>query len=219
MKSHRYLALLLLFTCGGVVHAEVLWKDPVRRKSVNRFCDVLDVLIERQRFDEAAVLCHDLMKEFRADSDEHAFWAIRLSRVLSAKSVASDQFDASAIQNAQHPVAALLQKSPNHARHLFLKSQELDVTVDAARHAVVLLSVSPTNRKLAEAVSDNLAIVSISIKDLIQEIDDERVRHERGPVTPAHTAFRSDLVRLHQEKNVDLVSLALLQTGVVCGQE
>ena len=215
MKRDRlFFVLLGFFVCVvplGLV-AQEPWANPVGRSTNDRDADLQNALLRLQRFDDAIKICKQSIEESEKTSDECALWAIRLSRALSARSISSDEFDQKAIDEAQLPVTGLLSELPNHARHLFLREQELNVAADAARHAVVLLSVNPTNTELADAASVNLARVTSQLQELTQRVDEERVQHESKLVTPGHTAFRSDLLRLHQELSVQWVSLALLQT-------
>jgi hypothetical protein len=197
--------------------AESPWLQPVGRHSDSRSADLIAALIDQLRLDEAQEICLWKQKSAAPNSDDAALWAIRLSQVNTKRYMSGERFDDQQIAAAQQPVADLLNSYSDHPRALFLEAQQLAVARDAARHAVVVASVNPAAEAVTDKIFTALARVTSQVKELSQTVDAARATSDSNANTLRDRALSSDLLRLHQELLIDVVSLALLQTELFPG--
>ncbi|MGB7344688.1 MAG: hypothetical protein WBD20_10765 [Pirellulaceae bacterium] len=203
---------LCLLACPTVLAADMT--NVVLRQTDDRNQDLIDALIRGQRFDEAIALCASEKQIADPRSDEAAKWAIRWSHVLAKKQEANSTFDAQAVTKAQQPVAELLQAYGDHRRALFLEAQLAQVDQTAAKHAVVIASVSPNSAQQTEQVFTQLARTTQRFVELAAKIDAARATLDGTATTPDEKSMSADVLRLHNELRIDIVSMALLQTDL-----
>lgn len=188
------------------------WPQPVGRNSDSREADLIGAMIQRLMFDDAAEICGYQQRRSDPQSDPSAMWAIRLSQVLTKQQMLADRFDDQAVAAAQKPVVDLFGSYPDHPRALFLEAQKLAVRREAARHAVFVASVSPTSNQQIDRVFTNLARVSRDLNELAETVDSARAAIDSNAKNLRQRSLASDLVRLHQELLIEVVSTSLLQT-------
>ena len=203
-----------MIDCHSIVCAEPAWPHSVQRTTDDRDLDVVEALLQRQRFDEADAICRQALKSSDPQSDLAAKWAIRYSNCLTERQMAQETFPPAAVVTAQKPVADLLASHPDHRRRLFLKAHQAAVEKAGARHAVIVASVSPQSKSLLDVVFKRLARVTTLLRELADEVDAGRTALSADPSDVASAALRSDLTRLYQELQIDVVSMALLQTDL-----
>ncbi len=202
----------LIIAQGLISAAESPWLQPVGRHSDSRAADLIAALIDQLRLDEAQEICLWKQKSAVPNSDDAALWAIRLSQVATKRQMLGDRFDDQAIAAAQKPVVDLLNSYPDHPRALFLDAQKLAVAREAARHAVVVASVNPTDEAGTDRIFTALARVTSQVDELSRTVDAARAALDSNASTLRDRSLSSDLLRLHQELLIDVVSTALLQT-------
>ncbi len=95
---------------------------------------------------------------------------------------------------------------------LFLEAQKLAVARDAARHVVVVASVNPKTDDQLDEIFVRLARVTSNIKEIAESVDQARAALDSATDTLRQRSLSSDLLRLHQELLIDVVSMSLLQT-------
>lgn len=209
----RSIAAVLIGVLGiSAALAQSPWKEPVGRKTVDVAADLILALIKARQFDDAEEICAAELKQLDPGTDAAALWANRLSQVRVASALMTTEFSDALVVAAQQPIMDLLSSQPDHPRRLFLEAQKLTVVVEAARHAVVIASVSPSDQARIEQVSDRLGKVTLRIKDLITQVDQRRAVLDTNVNSPRNQSIRDDAVRLQQELQVSVVSMALLQT-------
>lgn len=208
-KPFRSAFAALLWTV--VLCSPAVSSPPVGRQTEDRFGDLFDELISRQRFDDAEQLCRYLLGESEPQSDQHAKWTIQQSRLLTAIHLTQTDFDQTKVAAAQKPCTDLLAAYPGHRRRLFLEAQLAQVAADAARHDVIETAVVPATSERIDAVTVRLSRAGSRLQQLVDQVRDERARlsSQRGTES---AALVKDLVRLEQSLRVEIVSLALMQT-------
>ena len=204
-----FLALTLLAGLAGPLCADGVWS--VGRSTNDRDADLVDAMIQRQRFDDALSICRMLGRGADPERDAAAKWAIQRSRVLVARQMGQDQFNDTDIQTASEPVADLVSSYPEHRRRFFLAAQLLMVQRSAALHGVLRAAVAPADDAARDEATKNLLRATAELESLIKEIGDARI------VLDQHSdnrpfAMIDDLARLQQELQVETVTLALMQT-------
>ena len=208
------LCMMIEFANTSGVIAEGPWQQVVRRSTGDQEHDLIQELIRRQRFDEASSLCRLELKGEKPKSDRAAKWAIHLSRIATRKQCLTDSFDAAAVAEAQKPVTQLLSSYPGHSRALFLSGQLAWVEKEAARHDVLIASISPPSELRTEEVFRRLARVTRHVDDLAKEIAQARNELLNRNTTLVEKAIGRDLERLGHELLADIVSMSLMQTNL-----
>ena len=205
-------ASLLTAATMSNASADSPWPHVVNRTTDDRDLDLVNALVQRGRFDEAAQLCIAELKRSDPESDEAAKWAIRHSDVLSKQRMTAETFDKAAVIQAQQPIADLLAAYPDHRRRLFLKSQSNAVTQDAAKHDVVIAAISLSNSHRVDAAFVRLLRATTATSELSEEIHEAQSILNVRETDLAQKALSRDLLRLERELQIDVVSMALLQT-------
>lgn len=185
----------------------------VVRTTNDREADLIDALVRAGRFDDAESVCKSRLQAADPQSDLSAKWAIRHSRVLTARQMSRDTFDETEVQKAQRPTVDLMRSYANHSRRLFLEAQNLSVEREAAIHHVLRAAVAPSNDEARETAFRRLLRATTAVQSLAERIGDSRSQLESRPAA-REFALVADLVRLQQELQVDAVSMALMQTDL-----
>ncbi|MFK8113577.1 MAG: hypothetical protein AB8B91_15355 [Rubripirellula sp.] len=207
-----FIALLLLLS--SPLHAA----KPPLRSSNDRFGDLIDRLIQGNRFDQAIELCDLKQAEFQPNSDELAIWVIRRSQVLAKRQMSLTSFLASEVEQIQKPINEWLAAYPEHPRRSFLAAQNIAVQRDAARHSVLRAAVSPSDDSAKDSATEQLLRATTVTLALATEVSDRRAvldsNRQTGGGRPRASDFAlaDDLLRLQHELQVEAVSLALMQT-------
>ncbi len=196
MPLARLIALSLWIT--GVSAADSPWPQPVRRDTNSREADLVAAMIDQRMLDEAKEICLDQQQRSDPRSDESALWAIRLSLIATQRQMLDDRFDDQEIAAAQKPVDDLLGSYPDHPRVLFLNAQKLAVAREAAHHAVVVASISPTRSDQIDQIFTRLARVTTNLKESAEQVDRARAALDSNANTPRQRSMSADLLRLHQ---------------------
>ncbi|NND99265.1 MAG: hypothetical protein HKN47_18250, partial [Pirellulaceae bacterium] len=198
--------------CSSPAVAGSPWHNVVRRTTNDRDEDLIRSLLLLRRFDDAETICREQIQRAVPTSDAAAKWAIRWSSVMTERQISKEQFDDADVSQAEQPVVELLSGYPNHRRKLFLQAQRVSVQHAAARHDVVIAAVSPANEKRTEAVFTRLARVTQRYRELATQVDAERAATDAGPTSLDQKNRSAELTRLQHELQVDIVSMALMQT-------
>ena len=205
--------LLIVATTVAAV-ADSPWPKVVQRQTDDPDLDLVNALIQRQRFDEAAQLCASEQNAFEPSSDAAAKWAIRQSNVLSKQQMTAEVFDEAAVALAQKPVADLLKNNPDHRRRLFLKAQSIAVQQDAAKHDVVIAAISLSNTQRVDAAFARLLRVTTAMNEFVTELREAQSDLNVRKTDLAEKALSRDLLRMQHESQIDVVSMALMQTDL-----
>ncbi len=211
MRCFRSLALLLLLiTLEPSSHglAEGPWR--VARATNDRNVDLVEALIDQQRFADALTVCQRLARGVDPTSDAAAKWAINQSRVLVARQMGRELF-AEDIDEVAKPVNELLNAYPEHRRRLFLLAQTRRVGTQAALHQLLRAAVSPSDLDARNAATKALLRATESLESLIRDVNEARILLDQRP-EDRPSALVEDLTRLQQELQIETVSLALMQT-------
>ncbi len=187
---------------------------PVHRKTNDRDQDLIDALVDRQRFDEAIDICRNDLKRFGLESDEGAKAAVRWSRILTRVAESKNDFGADAIAKAMEPVEVLLDAYADHRRAVFLEAQQARVQYAASRQAVVMAAVAISDESQVDAASTTLARVKRRFDELVKKVEAARIELEPLAASPKRRSLSADLDRLRNELRIDIVSMALLQTDL-----
>ena len=185
----------------------------VGRTTNDRDADLLRALIGLGRFDDALDLCRWQSVDLDRSSDEAAKWEIRKSEVLTARQMGSDAFGDLELAEVQLPVSELLRSYPDHRRRLFLGSQLLTSERFYAFHSVLRAAVSPRNDQIRELATRRLLTAMTHVLSLSKEVQERRSQLESDR-TASSRGLIADLRRIEQELQVNLVSLALVQTDL-----
>ncbi len=202
------LCLLILLESSSHGLAEGPWR--VVRSTNDRNVDLVESLMDRQRFEDAVTVCQSLARRADRQSDAAAKWAIHQSRVLVARQMGREQF-ADNIDQVAKPVNELLDAYPEHRRRLFLLAQRRRVGKHAALHQLLRAAISPSDLGARNAATKALLRATESLESLIREVNDARIRLDQRP-EDRPSAMIEDLARLQQELQIETVSLALMQT-------
>ena len=186
----------------------------VQRQTNDRDQDLVDSLVLLQRHQDAIDLCAAELKRAVPRSDKAAKWAIRFSKVLTSQLESTGQFTEQSIAKAEQPVTELLDAYSNHPRKLFLQACLAHIQAAAAKHAVVVHSVSPNSDAQLESVFSQLSRSTRRFEELVLATDEERSKLDSGAGLAEEKSLSADLHRLRNELQVEIVSLALLQTDV-----
>jgi hypothetical protein len=186
----------------------------VQRQTNDRDHDLVDSLVLLQRHQDAIDLCAAELKRAVPRSDKAAKWAIRFSKVLTSQLESTGQFTEQSIAKAEQPVTELLDAYSNHPRKLFLQACLAHIQAAAAKHAVVVHSVSPNSDAQLESVFSQLSRSTRRFEELVLATDEERSKLDSGAGLAEEKSLSADLHRLSNELQVEIVSLALLQTDV-----
>jgi hypothetical protein len=200
--------MLILCFLGAQATAQQVWT--VRRSTSDRDHDLVHALIDHQRFDEAIVLCQQSASGSDRASDESARWAIQNSRVLVARQMGTDRFDASDVELAARPATELLSTYPEHQRKEFLLAQAWMVRRSAAVHRVLRAAIAVDNDPARDEATKMLLRTTTDLESLIASVAETRSLLERSADDRPH-ALLADLARLQQELQVESVALSLLQ--------
>ena len=218
MRS-RFTPLIILIVASWIAADWQAWAagpfvDVVKRRTGDRDHDLINALLDRGQIDEAEAICQDSLQQVIPESDSGAKWAIRLSKVLTRRVFAGDKFDQVAIKTASAPVAELLRAYPDHRRQLFLQAQVIEVQRAAAKHQIVVLSVSPDDPQRSEAVLTELMQATRVLKQLKQDIGDARALLDTERTGLDAKSLSADLERQQHQIESDLVGISLLQTNL-----
>ena len=218
MRS-RFTPLIILIVASWIAADWQAWAagpfvDVVKRRTGDRDHDLINALLDRGQIDEAEAICKDSLQQVIPESDSGAKWAIRLSKVLTRRVFAGDKFDQVAIKTASAPVAELLRAYPDHRRQLFLQAQVIEVQRAAAKHQIVVLSVSPDDPQRSEAVLIELMQATRVLKQLKQDIGDARALLDTERTGLDAKSLSADLERQQHQIESDLVGISLLQTNL-----
>ncbi|TWT53446.1 hypothetical protein Pla22_10750 [Rubripirellula amarantea] len=195
--------------CSADLLAEV--GSPVRRVSNDRDQDVLDALLQQQRFDDATQLCNWNIGRYQPPQEEYAKWAIAICNVRIAQSVSLGNDASADVEESAAIVSELIRRYPDQPRRLFLDQAILQAEVmatqsDVARTALTLHDLAQVERTMVRLTRINSDLIELAAKagDSITQIESLR--------DPDNDAMVGDLRRLEQELLVSSVSMAMLQT-------
>jgi hypothetical protein len=190
------------------------FSNVVQRQTNDRNLDLVDSLVLLQRHQEAIEICAAQLDSVDPRSDDAAKWAIRFSNVLTSQLESTGKFTESSIAKSKQPVAQLLSAYPNHPRKFFLEACLARIQAAASRHAVVVYSVSPASETRLEAVFTELSRSTRRFEELVLAIENERAKLDSTADSLKKQSLSSDLHRLSNELQVQIVGLTLLQTDV-----
>ena len=178
IRSQAWLCLLLLLDPSSDGLAEGPWR--VVRSTNDRNVDLVESLMNRQRFEDAVTVCQSFARGADPQSDAAAKWAIYQSRVLVARQMSREQF-ADDIDEVAKPVDDLLDAYPEHRRRLFLLAQRRRAATHAALHQLLRAAISPSDLAARNAATKALLGATESLESLIREVNDARIMLDQRP--------------------------------------
>ena len=211
MTMIRCTLLLALFALAGEVESNAADSHPVGRMSNQRDHDLLDALIQRQRFDDAKQLCQWNLSRYQPNDDAYAKWAIAMAHVHVTAQVSLGEFRPSDVDTAVNVVRELIARYPDHRRRWFLDQAIVQSEVVATQAQVAQTAISLHDAGKVERTMKRLTRVSAELVQLATQVKDSITQIEVVHV-PANDARITDLRRLEQELRVASVSTAILQT-------
>lgn len=202
-------ALLVLIGTLESVRADGVWS--VGRATNDRDQDLVEALVQRERYDDALSLCRMFRRGADPEADVSAKWAILQSQILVARQMGQNQFEETDVQATSKPVSDLASSYPEHRRKWFLRAQASIVQRSAALHRVLRAAVSPADDNARVEATTSLLRANVELETLVKEIGDARILLDQQTENRPF-AMMEDMARLQQELQVESVSLALMQT-------
>ncbi len=204
-----------LFLPCGLVLAQSSAAQPtaVGRTSNDRDADLIAELIRRTEFDVAENLILRGLKSTSPMSDAYARWTLWYCELETAQRRTREDFSDQEILAAQKPIRELLDSYPEHPRALFLQSQLIGVETAAAEHDLLAVMIHPADEQRTERALRRLTAADSVLETLATTTFEAKTRLDsHSPTTPEAAAMGSDLARLAQQTQVDLVRVKLMGT-------
>ena len=216
IMEHRIVAAfvpVLLFFAAQTSLAQTP-PDSGNRATNDRDADLIKALITLGRFEDGIEVCEGMIGILDPTEDEAARWRIFLSQVHTAKSQAGQSFGDLEIEQAKQPVNDLINRYPDHRRRIFLSVQSINVEIAAARHAIVVASVSPAGNERQNQILQSTTGIGSAVDELIRKIREQASALLSNQPSLTDRSLAGDLKRLDHELQITSVSLKLMQSEI-----